>query len=368
MDPSLLKRVQDIAVAIQQIPAPTFAEAQRATFLRDCFLKEGLCDVEIDDAGNVYGRLPGIGIVPPLVVSAHSDTVFPMNTELQVNREQNKIYGPGIGDNSLGVAALFGLLWEINQREIELPGDLWLISNVGEEGLGDLCGMQAVVNRFGSQVLAYLVVEGMALGQIYHRGLGVRRYRIRVRTPGGHSWVDYGRPSAIHELAALIGSLNNLDLPKQPRTTLNIGVVAGGTSVNTISAEAHLELDLRSESVGSLEKLVDQVITLVEAANREDVQVTADVIGDRPAGKLPADHPLVQLAKRCLQAQGFLPNLGIGSTDANIPLSRGIPAICLGVSTGGNAHTVNEYINLEPIGKGLDQLIAVVQGAYQELS
>jgi tripeptide aminopeptidase len=367
MELSILNRVLDIAVKIQQIPAPTFEEARRAAFLDDRFQEEGLCDVSVDEVGNVYARLPGEGSAPPLIVSAHSDTVFPASTNLRVRRERDRIYGPGIGDNSLGVAGLFGLLWAINQNGIKLPGDLWLVANVGEEGLGDLRGMRAVVERFGDQVLAYLVVEGMALGQIYHRGLGVRRYRISVGTSGGHSWVDYGRPSAIHELAALIGRLNSLDLPKQPRTSLNVGVIAGGTSVNTIAAEAHLELDLRSEDPRTLQRLIAQVKGLVDAANREDVQVTAEVIGDRPAGKISSDHPLVELAKHCLEMQGFLPNLGIGSTDANIPLSQGIPAICLGVSTGGNAHTINEYINLDPVEKGLDQLVAVVQGAYQEL-
>ena len=189
MESSILNRVLDIAVAIQQIPAPTFEEGQRAAFLRDRFQDEELCDVSIDGVGNVYGRLPGGGTAPPLVISAHSDTVFPAATSLKVRREMDRIYGPGIGDNSLGVAGLFGMLWTINQRGIELPGDLWLVSNVCEEGLGDLRGMRAVVERFGDQVLAYLVIEGMALGQIYHRGLGVRRYRIHVRTSGGHSWV-----------------------------------------------------------------------------------------------------------------------------------------------------------------------------------
>ena len=368
MELSILNRVLDIAVKIQQIPAPTFEEAQRAAFLRDRFQKEELCDVSVDETGNVYGRLPGEGSAPPLIISAHSDTVFPATTNLKVLRERDRIYGPGIGDNSLGVAGLFGLLWAINHYGIKLPGDLWLVSNVGEEGLGDLRGMRAVVERFGDQVLAYLVVEGMALGQIYHRGLGVRRYQISVRTSGGHSWVDYGRPSAIHELAALIGRLDSLDLPKQPRTSLNVGVIAGGTSVNTIAAEAHLELDLRSENVQTLHRLIDQVKGLVDAANREDVQVSVEVIGDRPAGKISSEHPLVELAIRCIEAQGFLPSLGIGSTDANIPLSRGIPAICLGVSTGGNAHTLNEYINLAPVEKGLDQLVALVQGVYQELA
>ncbi len=225
----------------------------------------------MDEVGNVYARLPGSGSSRPLVVSAHLDTVFPLSTDLHVTRRSSNpgaaptnveglalstVEGPGIGDNSLGVAGLFGLLWELNSSSAQiagstLPGDIWLVANVGEEGLGNLCGMRAVVDRFGDRPLAYLIVEGMALGQIYHRGLGVQRYRITVDTPGGHSWVDYGRPSAIHVLGEIIYRLSNLSLPRVPRTTLNIGTISGGTSINTIAAHAQLELDLRSVSVAS---------------------------------------------------------------------------------------------------------------------
>ena len=227
--------------------------------------------------------------------------------------------------------------------------------------------MRAVVDRFGEAVCAYLILEGMALGQIYHRGLGVQRYRITVSTSGGHSWVDYGKPSAIHELGNLVTRLTALSVPSQPRSSLNVGVIAGGTSINTIAAEAHLELDLRSENSAALNQLVHQVETLVGAANRPDVAVTLELIGRRPAGKLPSTDPLVRLAKRCLLAQGLQPNLTIGSTDANIPLSRGLPAICVGLSTGYGAHTFNEYINVGPLFQGLAQLVAVVEGIFQEL-
>jgi tripeptide aminopeptidase len=230
-----------------------------------------------------------------------------------------------------------------------------------------LRGMRAVVDRFSDSVCAYLVLEGMALGQIYHRGLGVQRYRITASTVGGHSWVDYGKPSAIHELGNLIGRLTALPVPPQPRSTLNVGVIAGGTSVNTIAAEAHLELDLRSESGVTLDQLVRRVETLVGAANRSDVAVTLELIGRRPAGKLPSSHPLVRLAKRCIQTQDIQPNLTIGSTDANVPLSRGLPAICVGLSTGYGAHTVNEYINVGPLFQGLAQIVAIVEGIFQEL-
>jgi acetylornithine deacetylase/succinyl-diaminopimelate desuccinylase-like protein len=367
MDSSLISRLLDLAVTIQQIPAPTFEEQRRAAFVLEKFAAEGLQQVMQDEVGNVYGCVKGEGNRKPLVVSAHLDTVFPLNTDLRVACESDKIHGPGIGDNSLGVAGLFGLLWVLRQQGVILPGDLWLVANVGEEGLGDLRGMRLVTERFGKQALAFLVVEGMALGQIYHRALGVRRYRIRVQTTGGHSWVDFGQPSAIHELSGLIERFLSIPLPTRPRTTLNVGVIKGGTTVNTIAAHASLELDLRSESVHALSELAGGVERIAEQANREGVQVTVEVIGDRPAGKIAANHPLIRLGKRNLEAQGFQANLGIGSTDANIPLSQNLPAMCLGLSHGGGAHTTGEFVLTGPVAQGLAQLVGVVKGAYQAL-
>lgn len=368
MDPALINRVLDLAVTIQQIPAPTFKEQQRANFLMEKFNQEGLQDVSSDSAGNVYARWAGAGQRPPLVLSAHCDTVFPVSTSLTLERTEDKIYGPGIGDNSLGVAGLFGLVWGLRARTVVLPGDLWLVANVAEEGLGDLQGMRSVVERFGDRVLAYIVLEGLALGQVYNRGLGVKRYRIRVKTSGGHSWVDFGLPSAIHELAVLITRLNDIRLPRHPRSSLNVGVISGGTSVNTIAAQAELELDLRSEEGRTLDWIVERVESLIASANRPGVKVQAEVIGLRLPGEIASDHPLVLLAQRCLQDQGLEPILGIGSTDANIPLSQGLPAVCIGVSTGGSAHTVNEFINTQPVTTGLEQLLCLVEGAFQALS
>jgi acetylornithine deacetylase/succinyl-diaminopimelate desuccinylase-like protein len=372
MEALLIKRVIDLAIQIQQIPAPTFHEGRRADFIHEQFQAEGLLDVSRDPVGNVYARLPGRESGPasgcrPLVISAHLDTVFPTSTDLRLERSTDKISGPGIGDNSLGVAGLFGLLWALRARDITLPGDLWLAANVGEEGLGNLRGIRAVVDRFGDRALAYLVLEGMALGQVYHRGLGVQRYCISVHTPGGHSWVDYGRPSAIHILAGLVTRLAALPLPAQPRTTLNVGIISGGTSVNTISAHAHLELDLRSEGVHELAALVAQVETLVREAQRPQVQVTAEIIGQRPTGEINPGHPLVQLAVRALEAQGIKPRMNAGSTDANLPLSLGLPVICLGLTTGCGAHTVKETIHLPPLAQGLEQVVWVVERAHREL-
>jgi tripeptide aminopeptidase len=360
-----IDRLIDLAIQIQQIPAPTFEESRRAAFVQDQFVQEGLIDVSQDALGNVYARVPG-GARLPLVACAHLDTVFPMQADLQVRREAEKIYGPGLGDNSMGVAALFGLLWNLRAEKVQLPGDLWLVADVGEEGLGDLRGMRAVADRFGSQVHAYLLIEGLALGHVYHRAIGVQRYRVTIRTTGGHSWSDHGRPSAIHELAGLVTKLTQLKLPAQPRTTLNVGTISGGTTVNTISSDATLDLDLRSEKQEALAALIEEVEGVFAAAQREGVTIESEVISRRPPGEIRSDHPLIQLAQECVREQGLEPLLTAGSTDANIPLSRGLPAVVLGVTTGGGAHTKNEFINITPMKQGMAQLVSFVSKAWDK--
>src|SRR6266498_93000 len=355
--------VIDLAVRIQQIPAPTFSEGQRAEFVRGLFQEEGLKDVSMDSLGNVFACLPSITAnktKKPLVVVAHMDTVFPAKINLQVRKEGGKIFGPGLGDNSLGVAALFGLVWSLRERKIELKNDMWLVADVGEEGLGDLRGMRGVVERFDSNVIGYLIIEGLALGHVYHRAIGVRRYRITARTAGGHSWSDYGQPSAVHELAALVTQLTAMILPREPRTTLNIGTISGGTGINVLASEATCELDLRSEDPSILAKIISQAEHLIHTANRPDVKVTAEIIGQRPAGEIPVDHPLVKTALDCSREQGLDPILTAGSTDANIPLNKGIPAVVMGVTTGGGAHSTREFIDIEPVRKGLEGLVRFV--------
>jgi acetylornithine deacetylase/succinyl-diaminopimelate desuccinylase-like protein len=361
------KRTLALAIQIQQIPAPTFDEKERAAFIQDLFIQENLVNVETDTLGNVFACLPGNGDAPPVVVSAHSDTVFPSETDLKITRDPGKIYGPGIGDNSLGVAGLFGLIWSVQEQSITLPGDLWLVANVCEEGLGGLKGMRSLVDRFGEQPLAYLILEGMAYGEIFHRGLGVQRYRITARTEGGHSWADYGIPSAIHELAALVAQLTALKLPEKPRTSLNVGIISGGTSINTIAAEAHLELDLRSEDPTALQNLITQVEALVAAADRPSVKFESIIIGQRPPGSIEKHHPLVKLAVQILESQRTRAHCNIGSTDANIPLSMGLPAICIGLTHGRGAHTTGEFIYTEHLQRGLEQLTELVIKVFKHL-
>ena len=217
--------------------------------------------------------------------------------------------------------------------------------------------MRAVVDRFGADVQAYLIIEGLSLGYIQHRALGVQRYRVTAKTTGGHSWSDYGRPSALHELSTLVTKLTAIPLPDEPRTTMNVGRMGGGTSINAIAADAWLELDLRSESPQFLAELTQKVEQLIERADKPEVHMEAEVIGRRPAGEMPANHPLVKLAEACLREQGMESRLMIGSTDANVPLSLGLPAAVLGVTNGAGAHTTGEFINTEPVMRGMQQLL-----------
>lgn len=369
----IASEVIDLACQIQQIPAPTFHESQRAQFMAQRFQAFGLSDVQIDSTGNVLARLPGV-LSPttesrsrPVVLSAHLDTVHPLTASLDLKRSQERITGRGIGDNALGLAALvYTPAWFLAHM-IQLPGDLWLVANVCEEGLGDLVGMKAITDRFGRLPLAYLVLEGIGLGSILHRGLGVERYKITIETPGGHSWGDFGTPSAIHNLCDLVTRLTHLPLTKEPRTTLNVGVIQGGTSVNTIAAQASIELDLRSEDEVHLKRLANEVHNLVRGIRRPPVKSSIKRIGKRQAGCLPADHPLVQAACSVLEELNIAPLLGIASTDANLPLSRGYPAICMGITNGNFAHSADEYILTAQVHKGMAQLVNLIQRAWQAL-
>lgn len=359
---TLSTRVLDLAIQIQQIPAPTFSETKRGEFVRNLFQAEGLKDVSIDTLGNVFARLPGVNQkTKALVISAHLDTVFPANANLQVRQEAGKVFGPGIGDNSIGVAALFGILWRLREKNSSLPHDIWFAANVGEEGAGNLRGMRGVAERFGRDVIGYLVLEGLAFGHVYHSAIGVRRYLISAKTRGGHSWSDYGQPSAVHELAALVTQLTSIRLPSKPRTTMNVGTLHGGIGVNVVAAEAKCDLDLRSEDPQTLSKVVAQVEGVITGWDHEGVKIMAEITGERPAGKIPANHGMVQLAVSCLREQGTEAVLTSGSTDANIPLSQDIPAVVMGITTGGGAHTLGEYIDVEPIEKGMESLTRFVE-------
>lgn len=358
-------RIARLVVEVQQIPAPTGAEAVRASWVEREFRRLNLGDVSQDSHFNVYARIPGRDGNRSLAVTAHTDTVFSATTDLAVRHDEweGKIHGPGVGDNSTGVAALL-LLAETLKQLPEPPVDIWLVANSGEEGLGDLRGMRAATDRLGHAMGAAIVVEGMGLGRVVHSALGSRRYRIRCEAPGGHSWSDFGAASAVHVLAMLAADIVRMQVPESPRTTFNIGRIQGGRSINTIAQDASLELDLRSEEQAALSSIVDEVHTIVSnyqtvTWQRRGVTVDVDLIGDRPSGSIPDHHPLAKAAVTALHDAGYEsePERRISSTDANIPLSRGIPAVCVGVTEGGNAHRLEEWIATKPLGVGMRYLV-----------
>ena len=336
----------------------------------------GLADVERDELGNVYGRVTGVQPQSALLVSAHTDTVFPPETDLRVRRLSNGLLcGPGIGDNSTGVAGLLTLAETLTQLAAP-PVDIWLVANSMEEGVGDLRGMRRVVDRLDSverapaakgrgALGAVIVLEGMGLGRIVHQALGARRFRTSAAAPGGHSWGDFGAASAVHGLVSAAQEMLKVQVPQTPRTSFNIGRIGGGTSVNTIAQEAWMELDLRSESPETLLWLDGQIQRIVERradahrARDDGLTLRHEQIGHRPAGALPFEHPLVQAACTILQELGIeeRSDARISSTDANVPLSRNIPAVCVGLTDGGDAHRLSEWIDPLPLVKGMQQLL-----------
>ncbi len=359
-----LDRFIQRALRIQSIPAPTFQETARASLMEAELLSAGVPHIEHDAAGNLYGRIPG-GLGLPLIMAAHLDTVFPQEIHRPAVRHGDRLIGPGIGDNAIGLAALVELA--LDHAQMDLPGDLWLVATVGEEGLGNLRGMQQVVERFGAQVAGYLAIEGMVLGHVYHRGLPVCRYRISVNTEGGHSWIHAGRRiSAIHTVVRICQEILRIRLPKTPRTTLNVGKIAGGTSVNSIASDASMEIDLRSEDPKTLRRVGERLERIAQYHRSEGLRIQIEKIGERPAGGLPASHPLVQAARQAMLDVGQpAPRLEAGSTDASLPLSLGFPAICIGITRGGDAHTTEEFAEIAPIPLGYLALRRLVKAAYE---
>jgi tripeptide aminopeptidase len=363
--------VLELTALIAAVPSPTGEESAKSLLVERLFATAGLA-TERDDIGDVVSVIPGgqpsRAGTPRLVVAAHIDTVFPIGTPLEVKRSADRLSGPGVGDNSVAVAAAIKLA-ELFRIAGEAPAvDVLLTGNVGEEGLGNLRGIREVLAS-RSDIGAVVALEGHNLGRVTHVAVGSRRFRIAVKGPGGHSWGDFGRPNAIHGLSKLIAELDAIPLPRSPKTTLNVGMISGGVSVNTIAPDASCLLDLRSIDESALRRLSDRVTRLVDRSNRGDgVVYTAESIGERPAGVVAADSPIVQIAASTLAALGLEPSFDASSTDANVPIAAGIPAVCIGLTTGGNVHRVDEFIDVEPVSKGVTQLALLILALAESLS
>ncbi len=352
--------VQEV-ITICQIPAPTFEEERRTQYVKQRMEAFGLEEVAVDSVGNVVGRIRGTGGGPAVLLAAHIDTVFPMETDLTVRVDGEILRAPGVGDNSASVAVMLHAARLLREHGTQLPGDVLFAATVGEEGLGNLRGIRAVMEQYGEQVDYVIALDG-SLGSMVRQGVGSRRFRIRVITDGGHSWGAFGAPSAIHALGQIIARISEIRVPTNPKTTYNVGMISGGTSINTIAPTAEALIDLRSLDPAELRRLEDQVRRIIhDVCRHAGVSHELDLLGDRPTGMIPEDHPLCRVVRNVHYQMGIHTRTYPSSTDGNVPLSMGIPAVTVGVTLGGNGHRVDEYIHTTPLIKGLAQVLLLLQ-------
>src|SRR5436190_14954854 len=339
---------------ITEIPAPPYKEKVRAEYFLKRMQELGFKDASIDSEGNVIGLRKGTGGGrPKLVVSAHLDTVFPEGTDVTVKEKDGAILAPGIGDDSRGLAALLSLIKTMNENAVATVGDLLLVGTVGEEELGNLRGVKALF-RDHADIDGFISIDGLGITRVVNQATGSHRYEFVFKGPGGHSFQEFGLPSAIHAMGRAIAKISELQPPSEPKTTFTVGTVAGGTSVNAIAAESKMAVDMRSNSTEELLKLEERLLELVKQAVADEdarwktdkISVEIRLIGDRPAGIVSMDSPIVQATQRAVAAiaRGPLATFAGSSTDSNIAMSLGIPAVTIGGGgEGGNWHSRNEW-------------------------
>jgi tripeptide aminopeptidase len=339
---------------ITEIPAPPFKEKVRAEYYQKRMQELGFKDTAIDGEGNVIALRKGSGGGrPKLVVSAHLDTVFPEGTDVTVKEKDGAIVAPGIGDDSRGLAAMLSLIKAMNENGIETVGDILFVGTVGEEELGNLRGVKALF-RDHTDIDGFISIDGLGITRVVNQATGSHRYEFTFKGPGGHSFQEFGLPSATHAMGRAIAKISELQPPSDPKTTFTVGTVAGGTSVNAIAAEARMAVDMRSNSTDELLKLEARLLELVKEAVADEnarwksdkMTVEAKLIGDRPAGIVAMDSPIVQATQRAVSAvtRGLRPTFAGSSTDSNIAMSLGIPAVTIGGGgEGGNWHSRNEW-------------------------
>jgi len=339
---------------ITEIPAPPYKENRRAEYLLKRFVELGFKEASIDAEGNVIALRKGSGGGrPKLVVSAHLDTVFPEGTDVTVKEKDGVILAPGIGDDSRGLAALLSLIKSLNANDITTVGDLMLVGTVGEEELGNLRGVKALF-RDHTDIDGFISIDGLGVARVVNQATGSHRYEMIFKGPAGHSFQEFGLPSAIHAMGRAIARISDLQTPSDPKTTFTVGTVSGGTSVNAIAAEAKMTVDMRSNSTEELLKLEARLLDLVKQAVVEEnarwksdkLSVEMKLIGDRPAGMVALDAPIVQATQRAVAAIARGPRVTFAgsSTDSNLAMSLGIPAVTIGGGgEGGNWHSRNEW-------------------------
>ncbi|HEV2447517.1 MAG TPA: M20/M25/M40 family metallo-hydrolase [Candidatus Sulfopaludibacter sp.] len=360
----------DQQVRVCEIPAPPFHEEARGVELKRLFQGLGLREVRIDKAGNVVGVRPGKSAHPNVVLAAHLDTVFPEGTNVKVTREATVLKGPGIGDDCRGLTVILSVARALNEAHVETPGTITFVADVGEEGLGDLRGMKQLFGEtLRGQIDKFISVDGIGLG-VVNVGVGSNRYKVTFKGPGGHSYGAFGMANPIHAMGRAIGKIDAFEVPRDPKTTFNVGRVGGGTSVNSIPFEAWMEVDMRSADPASLKALDTRFHAALKEAvdeenrrwnNRGPVTVSAELVGMRPAGQTPKDSAIVQTAGSVSRALDIQEVLREGSTDANVPMNLGIPAITIsGGGSGTGAHSLNETFDARDSWRGTQRAVLLL--------
>ncbi|MDO5531182.1 M20/M25/M40 family metallo-hydrolase [Sutterella sp.] len=353
-------------IRISQIESPTFAEGVRGEAVAALLREYGLTDVVIDPSGNVVGRRPGTGSGPVLAIAAHLDTVFPAGTDLTVTKDGPLYRGPGIGDNASGLRSMLQTLRALNRAGIQTEGDILFVGTVGEEGNGDIRGAKALFDG-SRRIDGFLALDMCEVTTVQNGATGSHRWRIAIEGQGGHSYIDYGKvPSAIHAMCRAGNIIADFDPPADPKTTFTIGTIKGGTTVNSIAARCEVDVDMRSVNLQELEALEERMLAAFEkgvelenarwpAADEDHrLRLVKTQIGNRPAGQQPADSPVVQAALCAMNRMGIeVKQCRSSSTDANKPISIGVPSACIG--TGGvtvNEHSLKEYWDSTDMEKG----------------
>src|SRR5277367_4032991 len=358
-----------------RIPAPPFGESARAAWLAERFREVGLDDVRIDDVGNVFGTHPGFGR-RHVALSAHIDTVFPASTPLNIRQQGSRMYGPGVSDNGAGVTAMLAIAALLRSVRLRHALPLVFIGNVGEEGEGDLRGMRHIFStpRWKDSIAYSVVLDGAGADTIVAEALGSRRFEVIVRGPGGHSWSDFGAPNPVVILAKAIDTFTATPVPTSPKTTFNVGVIRGGTSVNSIPESASMRVDLRSTSMSEIDRLERGLRVALDQAVEEETRATEArtasrrrpfglssevvVIGNRPAGELATGARILQVVRAVDSQLGNVAQIQRAATDANIPLSLGHEAIAIGGGgSGGGAHTLQEWFDSNGRELGLKRIL-----------
>ena len=362
--------VTDQQIRLTEIPAPEFEEASRGAALKELFTASGL-DVRVDKTGNVIGERAGSDSKGVILIAAHLDTVFPAGTDVRVKRAGARLLAPGISDNGAGLAALAGLARALSESRIRTEKTIVLAGDVGEEGEGNLRGIRALIDAYDQRLAAVIALDGPSSDHITTQAIASHRWEVAITGPGGHSWSDFGVPNPITAISRGIVRFSSISVPDDPRSTYNFGVIEGGTSVNSIPSRAVVKIDLRSEDERALASLESSLRDAMKAgmddelsadkASRDTLQISFRSLGTRPAGKLPDNSPLLATIRNVDRYLGNRSRLERSSTDANIPLSLGIPAVAMGGGgRGGGSHTLDEWF--DPTGRevGLKRLFLAV--------